>query len=70
MFTHEHVTMQGTFACEYISMQGMLKPEHVTLQSMLTLEYIFSRQGTKFSRINSWDESDADSDSALKFDEK
>ena len=70
MFTHEHVTMQGTFACEYIRMQGMLKSEHVSLQSMLTRKYIFSRQGTKFSRVNGWDESDADSDSALKFDEK
>ena len=70
MFTHEHVTMQVTFACEYIRMQGMLKSEHISLQSMLTRKYIFSRQGTKFSRVNGWDESDADSDSALKFDEK
>ena len=45
---HWHVSTQGTLAREHVNTQGTLAHENV---SMLAREYIFSTQGTQFSRL-------------------
>ena len=38
MFTHEHISKQGTLAHEHVSMQDRLACEHVCMQGMLERE--------------------------------
>ena len=38
MFTHEHISKQGTLAHEHVSMQDRLACEHVCMQGMLEHE--------------------------------